>query len=111
MESSQQPAGNGRRLILLGLDGATFANLRPWAEDGTLPNLNRIMTEGAWGELASTVPPTTPPAWSAAITGKNPGKHGIFDFRESPYKHRHRPLITGASVRGRKIWNILCWEY
>jgi len=107
MDSAQHPPGNGRRLILLGLDGATFANLRPWAEDGTLPNLHRIMTEGAWGKLASTVPPTTPPAWSAAITGKNPGKHGIFDFRESPYKYRHRPLITGASARGRKIWNIL----
>ena len=95
------------RLILLGLDGATFANLKPWAEEGILPNFRRIMGEGAWGPLASTIPPTTPPAWTAAITGKNPGKHGIFDFRDSPYRDFERPLITGASIRGRKIWNIL----
>ncbi|MCX7012266.1 MAG: alkaline phosphatase family protein [Candidatus Sumerlaeota bacterium] len=99
--------GADHRLILLGLDGATFANLRPWAEDGTLPNLARILREGAWGPLASTVPPTTPPAWTAVVTGKNPGKHGIFDFRESPYKDRRRPLITSASARGRRLWQIL----
>ncbi|OPZ23120.1 MAG: Type I phosphodiesterase / nucleotide pyrophosphatase [candidate division BRC1 bacterium ADurb.BinA364] len=96
-----------RRFILLGMDGATFANLKPWADEGTLPNLQRLMRQGAWGTLASTNPPTTPPAWTAVLTGKNPGKHGIFDFRESPYRDRRRPLVTSASARGRKLWHIL----
>ena len=107
MNESKSAAGHARRLILLGLDGATFTNLKPWAEDGTLPHLARIMKQGAWGQLASTVPPTTPPAWTSVVTGKNPGKHGIFDFRESPYRARWRPLITSASAHGRKIWTIL----
>lgn len=94
------------RVILLGLDGATFRLLKPWAEDGTLPNFARLFQEGSWGELASTIPPTTPPAWAACMTGKNPGKHGIYDFRESPLKYPDRPLINLSSMQGRKLWHL-----
>jgi predicted AlkP superfamily phosphohydrolase/phosphomutase len=94
------------RVILLGLDGATFRLLKPWAEDGTLPNFARLFEDASWGELASTIPPTTPPAWAACMTGKNPGKHGIFDFRESPLKYPDRPLINLSSIQGRKLWHI-----
>lgn len=97
---------SAERVVLLGLDGATFRLLRPWAEDGTLPHFARLFEEGSWGELASTIPPTTPPAWAACMTGKNPGKHGIFDFRESPLKHPDRPLINLSSMQGRKLWHL-----
>lgn len=96
-----------RRLLLIGLDGATFDLLRPWMEAGHLPNLKRIAEEGVSGELASTVPPTTPPAWSSCVTGKNPGEHGIFDFRESPLLDSRRPLVSGASVKAVKLWQII----
>lgn len=96
-----------RRVILLGLDGATFDLLGPWAREGLLPHLARLMREGTWGELTSTVPPTTPPAWAAIVTGVNPGKHGIYDFRESPFLDPSRPLITSRSIKVPKIWDVL----
>ncbi len=95
------------RTVLLGLDGATWDLLGPWMEQGHLPHLQRLTREGAWGELASTVPPTTAPAWTACFTGVNPGKHGIFDFRESPSLDPRRPLISIRSVRAPKLWHIL----
>ncbi|MEE2829782.1 MAG: alkaline phosphatase family protein, partial [Myxococcota bacterium] len=95
------------RALLLGLDGATFELLDVYAGEGLLPNYLRWKREGAWGVLDSTNPPTTPPAWSSCVTGVNPGRHGIFDFRESFHKDPRRPLITGASMRARKIWDIL----
>ncbi len=95
-----------RKSILLGLDGATWDLLGPWADDGTLPNLHKLRKEGVWGELASTVPCTTPPAWSACVTGCNPGKHGVYDFRESPLNRPSRPLITGQSIRCDKLWHM-----
>jgi predicted AlkP superfamily phosphohydrolase/phosphomutase len=95
------------RTLLLGLDGATFDLLTPWMEQGHLPNLKRLTQEGVWGNLASTVPPTTAPAWAACFTGVNPGKHGIFDFRESPTFDARRPLISGRSVRAPKLWHLL----
>jgi len=101
--SSSSPSD---RVILLGLDGATYRLLKPWADEGLLPNFAALFTESTWGELASTIPPTTPPAWAACLTGKNPGKHGIFDFRESPLKYPDRPLINLSSMQGRKLWHL-----
>jgi predicted AlkP superfamily phosphohydrolase/phosphomutase len=95
------------KTILLGLDGATFDNIKPWAEEGLMPNFARAMKKGTWGELRSTVPPTTPPAWSTTVTGKNPGKHGIYDFRESFLLDPRRPLISSRSIRAVKLWHIL----
>ncbi len=95
------------RALLVGLDGATFDLLDRYVERGLMPALARIKAEGAWGELQSTNPPTTPPAWSTCVTGKDPGEHGVFDFRESFHADPARPLITGRSIRARKIWDLV----
>jgi len=95
------------KVFLLGLDGATFDLLGPWMEAGHLPHLQRLAREGVWGELESTRPPTTAPAWVACVTGANPGQHGVFDFRESPLLDPRRPLISSRSVRAPTLWSIL----
>ena len=69
-----------RRVLVIGLDSATFDLIKPWAQGGYLPNLKRLMTEGCSGLLASTIQPYTPSAWVTFMTGVNQGKHGIFDF-------------------------------
>ncbi|MFC2046280.1 alkaline phosphatase family protein [Chloroflexota bacterium] len=96
-----------RRTVLLGIDGATFDLLGPWMEAGHLPHLERLSREGVRGDLESTRPPTTAPAWVACVTGVNPGKHGVFDFRESPFQDPSRPLISSRSVRAPALWKIL----
>jgi predicted AlkP superfamily phosphohydrolase/phosphomutase len=106
MQMAEPISGAARRMVLLGLDGATFRIIKPWAEAGHLPHFARLFSDSAWGRLASTIPPTTPPAWAACLTGKNPGKHGIFDFRESPLKYPDRPLINLSSMQGRKLWHL-----
>ena len=63
------------RVLAIGLDGATMDLIRPWAAEGELPALERLMSEGVSGELDSTLPPVTSPAWPSFATGKNPGKH------------------------------------
>ena len=68
------------KLLIIGFDGATFDLIRPWAKMGHLPNLSRIMEGGVHGNLMSTLPPVTSPAWPTFMTGCNPGKHGVFDF-------------------------------
>ena len=45
----------------------------------TLPPLALGMCASA--VLRSTVPPITSTAWPSMMTGLNPGKHGIYDFR------------------------------
>jgi len=102
MGSSLKP-----RVLLLGLDGATFSLLDLLAGRGVLPGYARWKAEGATGTLRSTNPPTTPPAWSSCVTGMNPGGHGVYDFRESFHLDRERPLVTGRSIRAPRIWDFL----
>ena len=66
--------------MVIGLDAATWTLIRPWIAEGRLPNLAKLMKAGVSGPLESIRPPITPPAWTSFMTGKNPGKHGIFHF-------------------------------
>jgi predicted AlkP superfamily phosphohydrolase/phosphomutase len=68
------------RLLIIGLDGTDFDVLQPLLDRGALPNLARLIAGGSKGQLRSTFPPMSPPAWTTFMTGKNPGKHGVFDF-------------------------------
>jgi predicted AlkP superfamily phosphohydrolase/phosphomutase len=67
-------------VIVVGFDGLEPSLVRKWAGEGKLPNFKRLMYNGAFGELASVVPPSSAPAWTSAVTGVNPGKHGIYSF-------------------------------
>jgi predicted AlkP superfamily phosphohydrolase/phosphomutase len=93
------------KVLVVGLDGATFDLIRPWAAEGKLPTLARLMSEGTWGELASTVPPVTSPAWPTFSTGKNPGKHGIFDYIRP--RQGQFDLVNASAIDGPMLWEIL----
>jgi len=68
------------RVLIIGLDGADFQVVRPFVDQGKLPHLAALLESGAHGLLRSTTPPMSPAAWTSFMTGKNPGKHGVFDF-------------------------------
>jgi predicted AlkP superfamily phosphohydrolase/phosphomutase len=95
------------KLLVIGLDGASFNVLDPLIAKGYLPNLASLIAGGARANLETTFPPITAVAWSSFMTGKNPGKHGIFEFvmRE---QRSNRQLAVNATLRkGRAIWDIL----
>lgn len=70
------------RVLVVGLDGATFKLIRPLAAAGRLPTLARLTHEGASGTLRSIVPPHTAAAWTTMMTGVNPGRHGVTGFEQ-----------------------------
>jgi len=92
-------------LLIIGLDGATLDLIKPWAEQGHLPTLAQLMRNGMTGPLESTLPPVTSPAWPSFMTGKNPGKHGVFDFiRPSAGTFE---MVNASQIDGRLLWEIL----
>ena len=98
------------KVLVIGLDGATFDLILPWAEEGKLPNIARVLKEGCWGELKSTIPANSAPAWVSFATGRNPGKHGIYHFTELG-KHTYNTHYHNASTRkSNAVWNILTEE-
>ncbi len=104
----QETVGEGGgRVLLVGLDGATFAMLDPWIERGLLPNLQKLIAEGTRALLQSVIPPITGPAWVSFSTGVHPGKHGIFDFRKRVPGRPERQLISALDVQVPTVWEML----
>jgi predicted AlkP superfamily phosphohydrolase/phosphomutase len=85
----------------------TFDLLGPWIEAGELPNLQRLMQQGAWGNLRTTLPPISSSSWSSFATGVNPGKHGLVDFVYPGADSYKVTMVNAASRRTRALWNWL----
>jgi predicted AlkP superfamily phosphohydrolase/phosphomutase len=100
------PSQKPLKVLVVGLDGGSWSVIEPLARAGQIPNIARIMA-GVRGPLESTIPPVTPPAWTSFMTGKNPGKHGLYHFVE-PEPGTYRTRYTNAGSRkARSIWSIL----
>ncbi|MGD8819877.1 MAG: alkaline phosphatase family protein, partial [Anaerolineae bacterium] len=95
------------RTLVIGLDGVTFDLLGPWIEAGELPNLQRLMDDGAWGKLRTTLPPISSSSWSSFVTGVNPGKHGLVDFVYPGADSYKVTMINSTSRQTRSLWNWL----
>lgn len=95
------------RVLVIGLDGATFDLLGPWMKEGKLPTLARLTKSGVSGTLTSVFPPISPSAWTSFITGKNPGKHGVFDFSVRKERSYDRAAINPNNIDGKTLWSIL----
>ncbi|MGI8890101.1 MAG: alkaline phosphatase family protein [Chthoniobacterales bacterium] len=95
------------KLVVIGLDSATWTVIRPWMAEGSLPNLAKLMTGGVSGTLNSVLPPITPPAWTSFMTGKQPGKHGIFNFVETEHGGYAMNYANATSRRAPTVWKLL----
>lgn len=91
---------------MIGLDGATFEIIDPLLRRGALPTISSLIERGTRGKLRSTIPPATIPALPSFMTGKNPGKHGVFDFLVRG-KDGKPKLASSKSIVGKKLWQIL----
>ena len=95
------------KVVVFGLDGATFDVIKPLVERGRLPNLARLMREGVCGTLRSTILPKSPQAWASFMTGTNPGKHGIVGFSRLEKGSYQVQYINDAMRAGESLWRIL----
>lgn len=96
-----------KKVLFIGMDGATWEVIRPMIAEGRLPNLAALINSGTCGELASTVPCISPVAWTSLMTGKNPGKHGIYDFLARQSNSYSMRCNSSTSRRSKAIWNLL----
>ncbi len=94
------------KVFVLGLDGATWDVLRPLADSGELPTLARLMGHGASGTLGSIFPPLSPVAWTGIMTGKNSGKHGIFEFLEYGHDPLHGRVNSSRAIQAELVWEV-----
>ena len=72
--------GRGTKVILIGIDSATWHLMLPLVQAGKMPNIGYLIETGVSGPLRTFKPTLSPLIWTTIITGKSPQKHGIRSF-------------------------------
>jgi predicted AlkP superfamily phosphohydrolase/phosphomutase len=93
------------KVLIIGVDGATFDLIEPWVSEGKLPALAGLLEGGAHGILRSAPNTNSASAWVSFATGNNPGKHGIFYFDEPIFGTYRRRYLNGSFRKSKAIWN------
>jgi predicted AlkP superfamily phosphohydrolase/phosphomutase len=94
--------------VVLGLDGAAFELIDDWIDSGYLPNLKKLITEGAAMDMQSCLPPVTSPNWRCYASGVNPGKLGVFWWeRVNRETQSIDPISSSEQFDGSEYWTLL----
>jgi arylsulfatase A-like enzyme len=96
----------GPRVLLIGLDGATWKVIGPMLHRGELPAFRRLVTEGAYAERFETISTTSSPVvWTTIATGRSPEDHGVTDY-VSRLSDGTRIPVSSSVRRSPAIWEV-----
>ena len=106
MSNSKENTQQKPETLVIGLDSASWDVLNPLIHADKLPNIKQILKNSQHGQLKSTMPPMTAPAWTSIATGVSPCDHGIYGFREQdPSDFSISPSYQSESDRP-KLWDM-----
>ncbi len=95
-----------RKVLVVGLDCATAQIV--FDRRAELPTLNRLIEGGSWGLLRSTDPPITIPAWMVMMTGRDPGRLGLYGFRHRQgYVYDKMWIANSRAIKEKRVWDYL----
>lgn len=94
------------KIILIGIDGADKNEIDKLISLGELPNISRLIKNGAYGNLQSLKPLLSPLIWTSIATGKVPLKHGVTDFLAVDKKTEKEIPVSSNLRKVKALWNI-----
>ena len=96
--------------LIIGLDGAIPELVEKYAGMGLLPNIQKLIRNGAWAEnCLPPLPNTTPTCWATIATGASPETHGVTSANLHGSKipltqtHRHKGYDS-RSTKAETLW-------
>lgn len=96
-----------KRVLVMGLDCMTPELAFDRYLD-VMPNLGQLMRDGTWGDLASSDPPITVPAWMVMATSQDPGSLGAYGFRHRrDHSYTEAWTANAASFDTPAVWDYL----
>ena len=96
-----------QRVLIIGWDCAAPELVFDAFKDD-MPNTRRLMEEGIYGELESTIPPITVPAWMCMMTSRDPGELGVYGFRNrKDYSYDAMTIANSHVVKVPALWDLL----
>jgi predicted AlkP superfamily phosphohydrolase/phosphomutase len=94
------------KVVVIGLDGATWDILDPMIAEGLLPTFERLKREGSWGALRSVDCYMSPPAWTSMFTGFLSERTGIYTFGKWNADQREFVGFSSLDVEVPHVWDI-----
>ncbi len=100
-------------VLLIGADALDLSVLRPLVRAGKVPNLARLLREGAHGVCYSEREIRSPALWTTVATGRPRQVHGIWDFvtgsRLWPPELRggEKRLVTSSMRQAPALWQLV----
>lgn len=90
-----------KKLVVIGLDGLNPDLVYQWKDE--LPYLSEMMEQGVHGGVKSSIPPLSPPTWSCALSGKNPGHFGFWDCTYRKDYSYGQPEHVSSKIRDERV--------
>ncbi len=95
------------KVLVIGLDGGSWNIIEPMVKAGKLPTIAKLIKEGCYGDLESSLPHVTFPAWKCYSTGKNPGKLGVYYWMGIDAIKRKFVVYNSTSFKSKELWDYL----
>jgi len=97
---------SGPKVVLVGVDGMDMDHLRRFVERGRMPNLERLMKEGASGKLLTLFPALSPRIWTTIATGVLPRHHGIVNMVMKSPETGQVVLLDASERKFPALWDM-----
>ncbi|HEX42312.1 MAG TPA: hypothetical protein ENN81_09675 [Phycisphaerales bacterium] len=95
------------KMLIIGLDGATWDVLDDYLLAHHMPNLMSLRTGGCSGTLRSTEPPITAASWTTFLTGCSPRIHGVIGWHEYRFDEDRLRISTSEQRLVPTMWQEL----
>jgi predicted AlkP superfamily phosphohydrolase/phosphomutase len=103
-KQSAAPQANSKprpHVIVVGVNGMELDMIRPLILKGAMPNLARVVNNGAYGKLRTVSAPNCPRVYTTIFTSTKPDEHGVTGF-----------LVGGITantnmMKQEPIWSVL----
>lgn len=110
-DDSERPAvesyDTGLRVLVVGIDGATFRVIDPLLAAGELPTLGAMIERGAAAPLVSQPPMRSPALWTTIATGVDRETHGIEGFTVPGPDGKGKALVNSTMRRRLNVWDMV----
>jgi len=92
------------RVYLVGMDALILPVAQRFAAEGAMPNLARLMADGAVNEALSCLPVWTPTNWATLCTGAHTGTHGLPRWEVDMPDGKSLSSFHSAALKAETIW-------
>ena len=106
-ERADAPETGATKVVFFGVDSANWNVLRPMIEEGQLPTIAKLVSDGSFGILESGEPIQSPQMWTSIATGVVPERHGITRFTAKVEGGDREVPVTSNMRKVKAFWNIL----